>query len=142
MTAVALHQSEFSLKSASNYPIILLAQIDCMRSLTRVLEMCLVLRSIFSGKIQRVTRVRHKIGIQKIAAASGIVSIMQASLCFRSSICHSQFHLTAKEHLHPAKLRSTFSLTWSSAHSRVLMKVLLNFLLPTFFLTWSSANSQ
>ena len=51
MTAVALHQSGFSLKSASNCPIVLLAQIDYMRSLTRALEKFLVLRPIFLARL-------------------------------------------------------------------------------------------
>ena len=51
MTAVALYQSEFFLKSASNCPIVLLAQIDCMRSLTRALERFLILKSIFLARL-------------------------------------------------------------------------------------------
>ena len=142
MTAVALHQSGFSLKSASNCPIVLLAQIDCMRSLTRVLERFLVLRPIFLARLSMWRGQGKKLGSQKIAAASGIVSTMQAGLCSRSSICHGLFNLTPGEHPHPAKLRSTSFSAWLSANDRVLMKVLSNFLLPTSSPAWSSANSQ
>ena len=69
-----------------------------------------------------------KLGSQKIAAASGIVSIIQAGLHSRSSICHDLFNLTAGRHLHTAKLRSTSSLMWLSANGRVLMKILSCFL--------------
>ena len=51
MTIVALHQSGFSLKSASNYPIVLLAQIDCMRSLTRAMGRFFVLRLSFMARL-------------------------------------------------------------------------------------------
>ena len=80
MTAVALYQSGFSLKSASNCPIVLLAQIDYMRSLTRVLKRFLVLRPIFLARLSVWHGQGTKLGSQKIAAASGIVSTMQAGL--------------------------------------------------------------
>ena len=83
-----------------------------------------------------------KLGSQKIAATSGIVSTMQAGLCSRSSICHVLFNLTPGEHSHPTKRKSTFFLAWLLANGQVLMKVLLNFLLPTSFPAWSSANSR
>ena len=131
MTAVALHQSGFSLKSASNCPIILLAQIDCIRSLTRVLERFLVLKPIFLARLSVWRGQGIKLGSQKIAATSGIVSMMQAGLHSRSSICYGLFNLTPGEHLHPAKLRSTSSSAWLLANGQVLMKVLSNFLSPT-----------
>ena len=142
MTAVAIHQSGFSLKSASNYSIVLLVQINCMRSLTRVLERFLVLRSIFLVRLSVWRGQSTKLGSQKIAAASRIVSTMQAGFRSRSSICHGLFNLTPGEHPHPAKLRSTFSSVWLSANGQVLMKVLSNFLLPTSSPVWSSANGQ
>ena len=142
MTAVALHQSGFSLKSASNCPIVLLAQINCMRCLTRVLERFLILRPIFLARLSVWCGQGTKLRSQKIAAASGIVSTMQAGLRFRSSICHGLFNLTPAEHPHPAKLRSTSSSAWLSANGRALMKVLLNFLWPTSSPAWSSANGR
>ena len=71
-----------------------------------------------------------KLGFQKIAAASGIVSAMQTRLRSRSSICHGLFNLTAGGHPHTAKLRSTSSSAWLLANGQVLMKVLSSFLLP------------
>ena len=130
MTAVALHQSGFSLKSASNCLIVLLAQIDCMRSLTRALGRFFVLRPSFLARLSVWRGQGTKLGSQKIAAASGIVSTMQAGLRSRSSICHGLFNLTAGGHPHTAKLRSTSFSAWLSANGRVLMKVLSSFLLP------------
>ena len=74
MTAVALHQSGFSLKSVSNCSIVLLAQINCMHSLTRVLKRFLVLRPIFLARLSVWHGQGTKLGSQKIAAASGIIS--------------------------------------------------------------------
>ena len=133
MTAVALHQSRFFLKNASNCLIVLLAQIDCMHSLTRALERFLVLRPIFLTKLSVWRGKGTKLRSQKIAAASKIVSTMHAGLCSRSFICHDLFNLTPKEHLYPTNLRFTSFLAWLLANSRVLIKVLLNFLLSTFF---------
>ena len=130
MTAVALHQSGFSLKSASNCPIVLLAQIDYMRFLTRALERFFVLKPSFVARISVWHKQGTKLGSQKIAATSKIVSIMQSGLRARSSICHGLFNLTTGGHPHTAKLRLTSFLAWLSANGRVLMKVLSSFLLP------------
>ena len=51
MTIVALYQSGLPLKSVSNYSIVLLAQIDCMRSLTRALERFFILRPSFVTRL-------------------------------------------------------------------------------------------
>ena len=142
MTAVTLHQSGFSLKSASNCPIVLLAQINCMSSLTRVLERFLILNPIFLARLSVWRRQGTKLESQKIAAASEIISTMQSGLRSRSSICYGLFNLTPGEHPHPAKLRSTSFLAWLLANGRVLMKVLLNFLSPTSSPAWSSANGR
>ena len=69
-------------------------------------------------------------GSQNLAAASEIVSIMQTSPRFRSSIYHGLFNLTIEKYPYFAKLRSTSSLLLLLANGRVLIKVLLNFLLP------------
>ena len=106
MTAVALHQSRFSLKSASNCPIVLLPQIDCMRSLTRVLERFFALRPSFVTRLSVWRKQGTKLGSKIIVAASEIVSTMQASLRSKSSICHELFNLIARGHTHTAKLRS------------------------------------
>ena len=136
MTAVAFHQSGFSLKSVSNCPIVLSAQINCMHFLTMALERSFILKSIFLARLSVCCGQSTKLGPQKIAATSEIVSMMQAGLRSRSSICHGLFNLTPGEHPHPAKLRSIFSLAWLSVNARVLMKVLSNFLLPIFSLAW------
>ena len=130
MTAVAFHQSGFFLKSASNCPIVLLAQIDCMRSLTRALGRFFVLRPIFLARLSVWRGQSIKLGSLKIAAASGIISTMQAGLHFRSFFCHGLFNLTPGKHPHPAKLRSSSFSPWLSANGRVLMKVLSSFLSP------------
>ena len=130
MTAVAFHQSGFSLKSTSHCPIVLLAQIDYIRYLNRVLGRFFVLRPSFVARLSVWRGQGTKLGSQKIAAASEIVSTMQAGLHSRSSICHSLFNLIAKGHPHTAKLRLTPSLAWLLANGQVLMKVLLTFLLP------------
>ena len=134
MTAIALHQSGFFLKSVSNCSIILLAQIDCMRSLTETLERFLVLKPIFLARLSVWRGQSIKLGSQKIATTGGIVSTMQAGLCSRSSIWHGLFNLTPREHPHSAKRRSTSSLVWLLANGQVLMKVLSSFLSPTSFL--------
>ena len=74
MIAVALQQSEFSLKSVFNSPIVLLAQINCMRSLTRALERFFVLRPNFVARLSVWRGQDSKLGSQKIAATNGIVS--------------------------------------------------------------------
>ena len=130
------------MKSASQCPIILLAQINCMHSLTRILERFFVLRPIFLARLSVWCGQGTKLGSQKIAAASGIVSTMQAGLCSRSSICHGLFNLTPGEHPHPAKLRSTSFSAWLLANGRVLIKFLSNFLWPTSSPVWSSANGR
>ena len=78
MTAIAFHQFGFSLKSASNCPIVLLAQINYMRSLTRVLERFFVLRPIFLARLSVWRGQGTKLRFKKIAAASKIISTMQA----------------------------------------------------------------
>ena len=130
MTAIALHQSGFFLKSTSNCSIILLAQIDYMYSLTRALERFLVLRPSFLSNLSMWHGRSTKFGSQKIAATSRIVLTMQASLCSRSFICYGLFKLTTREYLHLAKLRSNSFWTWLLANAQVLMKVLSNILLP------------
>ena len=101
-----------------------------MRSLTRALEKFFVLRPSFVARLSVWRGQGTKVGSQKIAAANGIVSTMQAGLCSISSICHGLFNLTAGGHPHIAKLRLTSSSTWLSANGRVLIKVLSSFLLP------------
>ena len=125
MTAIALHQSGFSLKSASNCPIVLLAQINYMHSLTRVLERFLILTSIFLARLSVWHGQGTKLELQKIAAASEIVSMMQAGIRSRSSICYGLFNLTSKEYPYLAKLRSTSSSLWLLANGQVLIKILL-----------------
>ena len=70
-----------------------------------------------------------KLRSQKIAAACGIISTMQAGLRSRSSTCHGLFNLTVGGHPHTAKLRSTSFLAWLLANGQVLIKVLSSFLL-------------
>ena len=101
-----------------------------MRSLTRVLERFLILKPSFLARLSVWRRQSTKLGSQKIAAASIIVSTMEVDLRSRSSICHGLFNLTARGHSHPTKLRSTSFLAWLLADGRVLIKVLSNFLLP------------
>ena len=110
MTAVILYQSEFSLKSASNCLIVLLAQIDCMRFLTRALERFFVLKPSFVARLSVWRGQGIKLGSQKIVTANEIVSTMQVGLCSRSSICYGLFNLIARGHSHTAKLRLTSSL--------------------------------
>ena len=130
MTAIAFHQSGFSLKSASNCQIVLLAQTDCMHSLTKALGSFFVLRPSFVARLSVWRGQSTKLGSQKIVDASGIVLTTQEGHHSRSSICHGLFNLTAERHPHTAKLRSTSSLVWLLANSRVLVKVLSSFLLP------------
>ena len=103
MTAVIFHQSGFSLKSAFNCPIVLLAQIDYMRFLTRALERFFVLKPSFVARLSVWRGQGTKLGSQKITAASGIVSTMQTGLHSRSSICHGLFNLTGGGHPHISK---------------------------------------
>ena len=130
MTAVALYQSGFSLKSASNCPIVLLAQIDCMRSLTRALGRFFILRPSYVARLSVWRKQGTKLGSIKIAATSKIVSTMQAGLRSRSSICNGLFNLIARGYSHTAKLRLTFSSAGLLANGRVLIKVLSSFFLP------------
>ena len=130
MIAVEFYQSEFLLKSASNCPIILLAQIDCMHFLTRALGKFVVFKPSFVLRLSIWYGQSTKLGFQKLVAISRIVSMMQVGLHSRNSICHGLFNLTAKRHPHTAKLRSTSSLTWLLANGQILMKVLSSFLLP------------
>lgn len=80
MTAIDLHKSGFSLKSLSNYDIVLFAQIFNIRSLPMSVLMLFVLKPSFFARLSVCCRQRIKFKSQKIATVDRIASTMQINI--------------------------------------------------------------
>ena len=121
MTIVERHQSGLFLKSKSNSAIVLFAQISPIRLFTISVSKYFVLSLSFFASFRVCLGHSKKLGSQKIAAASGMVSTIWTILVLNSSYCHVLLAFTTGRHWQPAKLRSMSSTNRLAANSQRLI---------------------
>ena len=87
-----------------------------MRFLTRSVLSLFVLSLSFLARLSVCTRQKMRLGLQKIAAAKKIPSIIETGVWPKSFNCYGLFAFTVNMHKHSAKLKSTTCPSWLLAY--------------------------